>query len=465
MEDTKKIILQRYGINLDQIISNNKNRPIIHGITIDSDSTYYKDDGINIYKEGDNFILQISIIDVPEYIEYGSILDKKASIILEEGKEQSLFPTIIKRNCLSLMYRKKRLTYTLEIKLNSQAFIESRKIYPSQFINIYEYNLSKVDRILSSNKYNKNISMLSNIATKLYKNKNGCTKVLEAQEILHEIMRLANEQIALFCIERNIPIIQKRKGRNISKKYSIDSQIKYASFTSPMRKYIDLVTMRQIKSYKYGFINKVENTIYNYEETELQTICNNINQKYVPEYLLKNNIIDIILGKKSNTLSINDNIIYKIHTGNVEAHILFYVIFSLDFNDIKKDVYYALRYEKIVDNWEEKLFLFIKANLGLKIRIKNIHDRTYKKKRNTKIYSKYLTYIDLFLDEKILSCKGEKKEGETFSYKIVRQLFKKFYDHIHKNKIDVFENFRKNYKGWGYLYPHLFLLYFKVQSI
>ena len=44
--------------------------------TIDSKNTRFRDDGISITKDKDNFLVQIHIADVAEYIKFDSSLNK-----------------------------------------------------------------------------------------------------------------------------------------------------------------------------------------------------------------------------------------------------------------------------------------------------------------------------------------------------------------------------------------------------
>lgn len=137
-------ILEKYGI-----ITNIPNGPIIKIkgavkeediITIDGTSTFLRDDGISIRKDGNKYIVGIYVADVARSIPKNSDLDLNArnnyKCLYWRGARTRMFPSKVE-NALSLNEGKQRGVITLYVVLNDSGeildyYIENNSIIVSQ---------------------------------------------------------------------------------------------------------------------------------------------------------------------------------------------------------------------------------------------------------------------------------------------------------------------------------------------
>jgi exoribonuclease II len=443
------IILQKYGINIYSIDSKNKNRPILEGISIDNNDAYFHDDGIKLYKQKAFFVLEISISDVSEFVTKDSKLDILAKEQLFQTDQSSLYPVDLKKACLSLSKSYKKHTLTLTLKLDNDLNVISRDISKTRFVNKNNYSYNQYDRLLDTNqrKLDFHTKRLSSFAEKLFYKKNLTHKRLLSDEIVKEIMILANSQIAIYCSERNIPIIYENKEAETKNKYTTQVT-NYATFTSPMRKYVDFVTHSQIKSFldrdKSKDNDDFTNVEYIYSQDELNQILkrlNEINNRRFINHHLRKNIQEVVFNKKELTEEVVCNILVQIRNNQADPYIMFYVVFSLHFDKtIRDELFNKIKKNKEID-LTKALFSFIKYISKIEISLMNKHvgqlsnqGRFLKVKKSEKRNSSVIIKID----EKEHIFTEKKKPNEMVSSKAMERMFTKLYKIINENNINIF---------------------------
>ena len=120
--------------------------------TIDGKDTKDMDDAVGIKKDGDNYIITVSIADVSHYIKKGSALDKEAR---ERGTSlymaDSVIPMLpheLSNGICSLNPNVDRLTKTVEIKVNQKGKIVSYDLYKSVINSNKKMTYEDVNKIL-----------------------------------------------------------------------------------------------------------------------------------------------------------------------------------------------------------------------------------------------------------------------------------------------------------------------------
>ena len=272
-------------------------------ITIDGQGTLDYDDGISIEQRGDHYFLGIHISDVGHYVRRGDSIDQEAlnrgsSIYMPDAKIPMLPPPLAESLC-SLKAGEVRPAVSVMVKLNRSSEILAYTIVPS--IIRVKHQLTYYDVNMMADE-NREIMMLRDITKQLRQNRlaHGAIHISlpdinitvgEGSEILvsainrespsrilvEELMILANTLMAKFLVEKNFPAIfrsqpdprerlykgnngtlyQNYAQRKLLSRFVLDHKPErhsglaadaYITATSPIRKYFDLVTQRQIRA-------------------------------------------------------------------------------------------------------------------------------------------------------------------------------------------------------------------------
>jgi hypothetical protein len=444
-------ILQQYGINTDNIYQKNAHRPVLNGISIDNDNASYFDDGIKVFREKGIYILQVSITDVTECIPYSSNLDIKAREILIEKNSIFLFPLKVKNQCLSLKQDQVNLTLTLEVKFDSNLTILNRRIYESAFINKKNYKYSAFDKILMFKKALKDphIERIRILAEKIFFDKFKAYKLLNADDIVKQIMIFANTQVTIYCKDRNIPIIYENYDSLCYNKYTIE-QTEYSTFSSSMRKYNDIIVHRHIKDYlnsnEYigtGLLKKVN---YTYSIYLLKTIVDNlniVNCKRNNNHLIKESVIESVYQNRQLEQKIIDDLHIEIKNDSVEPFIVFYIIFSLHSDFQLREYLLKVIRKNLVNSWIKGLFSFIKYRTTLDITMGNHTKDLNDKCRESKKSVRKNSIVILEINNETFTFTQKKKRNENLSSKAMERLCTKLYKYIHDNEINIFSELYK----------------------
>ncbi len=272
-------------------------------MTIDGNSTLDFDDALSIEKEGNHYRLGIHISDVGHFIKKGDLIDKEAfnrgSSIYMPDRKIPMLSMDLSENICSLRAGEKRPAITVLIKLNRFAEIENYEIVPSVICVKKQLTYSEVDGLID---HNEEIKMLLEIAINFRKKRLGSgalqitlpevnvtvkdkevimikriDRESPARILVSELMIMANWLMARFLNENNMPAIfrsqpapKNRLIKNgpgtlfqncLQRKHLSRGAIglgpehhsglgldAYVTSTSPIRKYFDLATQRQIRA-------------------------------------------------------------------------------------------------------------------------------------------------------------------------------------------------------------------------
>jgi exoribonuclease-2 len=272
-------------------------------MTIDGQSTLDFDDAISLEDYGDHYRLGIHIVDVGHFVKKGDIIDQGAlsrgSSIYMPDQKIPMLPSSLAEDLCSLKAGQLRPAISILVNLNRSYEINDYEITPSLIkvarqLTYYDINIIADD--------NKDVIALRNIAEKfrLERMSAGAIQITlpdiniwiaedgeitvsrinresPGRMLVSEIMIMANWLMAKFLAEHHVPAIYRSqasprerlyKGNNGTlfqncmqrkllsrfvlnpepEKHSGLGLDAYVTATSPIRKYFDLATQRQIRS-------------------------------------------------------------------------------------------------------------------------------------------------------------------------------------------------------------------------
>ncbi|MDM8526064.1 RNB domain-containing ribonuclease [Desulfococcaceae bacterium HSG8] len=285
--------------------NDSKRRDLTHLplITIDGQSTLDFDDALSIEDNGDHYCLGVHISDVGHFIRPGDVIDREAmtrgSSIYMPDQKISMIPPSLSEDLCSLRAGELRPTITTMIKLDRTSEIVDYEIFPSLVRIMHQLTYHEVNSVADEDK---NIIILHEIAQKfrqkrladgavqislpevnIWLDENGelvfnrTERETPGRILVSEIMIMANWLMARFLASNNLPSIYRSQPEPRERLYREDNgtlfqnwmQRKslsrfvlshepeyhaglgldaYATATSPIRKYYDLVAQRQIRS-------------------------------------------------------------------------------------------------------------------------------------------------------------------------------------------------------------------------
>lgn len=272
-------------------------------ITIDGQSTLDFDDALSIETRDDHFLVGIHISDVAEHIKKGDLLDREArsrgSSIYMPDNRISMAPPLLAENRLSLKKDHLRPAISTMVKISLTGDILSYDIFPS--IIRVDHQLSYFEANVSAEE-GEAIGTLYNIATRFREKRlgqgaiqitlpeiniwldesgmpvvNRVNRESPGRMLIAEMMILSNWLSARFLVENNTPAIfrsqpkpkdrilkngtgslfQNWMQRKLLNRFVLRSGPDhhcglgldaYVTATSPIRKYFDLVTQRQLRA-------------------------------------------------------------------------------------------------------------------------------------------------------------------------------------------------------------------------
>ena len=272
--------------------------------TIDGQSTLDYDDALSIERDGDQYRIGIHIIDVGQFIKKGDSIDQEArnrttSIYMPDLKIP-MIPTDLSEGLCSLKAGEDRPAISIFTRMTQFAEIIDFEIFPSKINVSRQLSYSEANRIAETDE---GIKTLYNLAghfrtsrikagalqinlpeINLYFNDSGKIELIRTDRetpgrmLVSEMMILANQLMAKFLADNNMPAIfrsqpapknrilkngdegtlfQKCLQRKFLSRLVIDTMPEhhsglglpaYVTSTSPIRKYFDLVTQRQIRA-------------------------------------------------------------------------------------------------------------------------------------------------------------------------------------------------------------------------
>ena len=272
-------------------------------ITIDGQSTLDFDDALSIETRDDHFLVGIHISDVAQHIKKGDLLDREArsrgSSIYMPDIRISMAPPVLAENRLSLKKDHLRPAISTMVKISLAGDIISYDIFPS--IICVDHQLSYFEANISAEE-GEAIGTLYNIATRFREKRlsqgaiqitlpeiniwldesgipvvNRVNRESPGRMLIAEMMILSNWLSARFLVENHTPAIfrsqpkpkdrilkngtgslfqnwmQRKRLNRFALRPGPDHHCglgldAYVTATSPIRKYFDLVTQRQLRA-------------------------------------------------------------------------------------------------------------------------------------------------------------------------------------------------------------------------
>jgi len=292
--------------SLQQEFSDNRMRKdltMLSLMTIDGQATLDFDDAISIEDHGDHYTLGIHIIDVGHFIEKGDCIDQEAlargSSIYMPDQKIPMLPACLAENLCSLKAGELRPAISIMVNLSRFCEIIDYEIIPSLIRVEHQLTYYNVNIIARDSK---EISILRNIAEQFREDRmaagavqitlpdiniwvdennevtvNRINRESPGRMLVSEIMIMANWLMAKFLAEHNAPAIYRSqtaprdrlyKGtegslfqncmqRRLLSRFVLNPEPEhhsglglnaYVTATSPIRKYFDLATQRQIRA-------------------------------------------------------------------------------------------------------------------------------------------------------------------------------------------------------------------------
>ena len=297
-------------------------------ITIDGALTRDYDDALS-FKElpGGEYEVGVHIADAAHFVEPGSLLDEEAlmraiSIYLPDRRIPMLPPELSEEIC-SLWAEKDRLAISIFIRLDREMEVKDYRITPSLVrvkrqltytdVNLFLESeeifqkLYQLTRRLREKRIERGASIIYVPEIRIWVNPEGMIQLSKQDEespsqiIVSELMVLANALVAQYFAEKGIPAIYRTQGepRAEDRPASSDSVLFqkyrqrrllsraelsveplrhcsvgvscYTTITSPIRRYLDLVMQRQLKTY-------LEKSEPFYTQEQLQDVINRIQE-------------------------------------------------------------------------------------------------------------------------------------------------------------------------------------------
>jgi exoribonuclease-2 len=272
-------------------------------MTIDGQATLDFDDALSIEKTGDNYLLGVHIADVGHFIQKNDPIDQEArtrgSSIYMPDCRIPMVPSVLAEDQMSLKAGKVRPAISLMVRLTPQAEVLDYEIFPSLIrirrqLTYYEVNLtSDIDpkiialhRLAESfrkSRIQKDAVHISLPEINIWIDEDGelvlsrVNRESPGRMLVSEMMILANWLMARFLSDRQMPAIfrsqpaprdrlfkgisddlfQNWMQRKLLNRFLLSRNAEphsglgldaYTTATSPIRKYSDLITQRQIRA-------------------------------------------------------------------------------------------------------------------------------------------------------------------------------------------------------------------------
>ena len=276
-------------INWDNRVDHTKD----HCFTIDSDSSIDLDDAFSFEVKDNGLFICIHIADVSELVIENSKEDYKAKrqCFSYYGASKQL-PMLLNQTMYqaSLLPHKDRMAWTVAMQLDHDANLKHYRIYPSVIRSKFRLDQAIIAKLIDkkADKQSKAFELMTELSDKLMQKRlqsGGVTEIAEENigyQLVQEYMLLANQVVADYCYQKNIPIPyrthqfaddsidikalynQEKNHKSLMSflgraSYNVEPKVHealafktYCHFTSPIRRYADLLVQRQLRRFIFG---------------------------------------------------------------------------------------------------------------------------------------------------------------------------------------------------------------------
>lgn len=280
-----------------------KDLTMLSAITIDGESTTDYDDALSIEDKGDHYCLGVHIADIGHFIKKGDAVDKEAvfrgTSIYMADQRVPMIPSCLAEDLCSLKAGELRPAISIMVRLSLPAEIIDYEVIPSLIRVKERLTYYNVNMVASKRR---DIIVLHDIAEKfrqmrinhgavqislpeinIWIDKDGRPAVNRINRdspgrmLVSEIMIMANWLMARFLAKHNLPAIYRSQPEPRERLYGMDGGTlfqnlmqqrllcrfvlgcepehhsglgldAYVTATSPIRRYFDLATQRQIRA-------------------------------------------------------------------------------------------------------------------------------------------------------------------------------------------------------------------------
>jgi hypothetical protein len=298
---------------------------LVKGFTVDMSNPHERDDGFLVLPltSGKGFRLFLAIANVASVIEKGSEVDRTAMAtaysVFSAPMERHLFPRVF-RSQLSLNRDKLRAAVILIADISLSGEVSNVRLTTGSFLAVENFSFRDINRVFQSTDKGKLsywrmclrvAELLQRI--RLHETKPNTPKLNQpliegdsiAERLVEEFMLFYNMSITRLLRQQNVPLIFRTAGDRDGG-YSVELgfcpiiyspknnghpglglQGGYCTFTSPIRRFVDLVNQRQVVAFLGG-----TNDFYSQEN--ISAIVSEIAKVYNEERIL----IRLVLPKE-----------------------------------------------------------------------------------------------------------------------------------------------------------------------
>ncbi len=281
---TKKKTLLQPRNYFEQIIADEtekRNKKEHHTYTIDPEGSNDHDDAISINITNNNTIIGVHIADVSFLVSVDSELDKYAkqsltSIYSQYLKPNNMLPSYICNDLMSLKENKPRLCVSIYYHYNQDKELVRTSIDRETLIVTKNCTYNNVRKYLTKEQWNTLADLTDTIDThkmvetymlktnvlvaNILANRAPSNCILRAQEEAIIPEHIDNEFYKKMCNSNAFYILGKTNNTKSTTHSSLNQEY-YTHFTSPLRRYADIIAHRQLFSKSYQANEETINSI------------------------------------------------------------------------------------------------------------------------------------------------------------------------------------------------------------